>query len=979
MRQSLRSLHLTWISFGLVAVLLLCAANQQAQGQTPPLVYTVENTGASLPAPVLPDFAHSPINRQLPDPFVFFNGTRDTSWGAFEQHRNEWMQAIYKNEIGTKPDCHDCTVTASFAPTTGATPRGTLTINVTRAGNPYTLTFTAAIVLPGASATCVQPANGWPYIVGMGSPTGSWPASAFNASVASPSGVTVTPTGCAATVVYNLNSVAAYTAGQLKVHNTDPFYKLYPNLCAGLTTVGTTGACNAANGFPNGSNSGEYAAWSWGISRLIDGIQIAAQAATNPIPLDTGHSAVTGCSYAGKMAMWGGALDERIALTISQENGGGGAPSWRISHEIEVQGSVENVNDTDYDWFDSTQLGYSGAGVYKMPEDHFELMAMVAPRAILETGDANYYWLGDRSATFDALATQKVYDTYGIDDRFNYYNDTVHSHCVVPAYQQNATQPIINRFMFGANVPTNLKVSELLEDSLLEPGVQPTLDPNMWSGWWGTGTPEFPAGDVWNNGGDVMLPLNQNITVNTGDTIATTYAMTMPGTHAAATVSVPTAFTEVDIACTDGTSYTLVVPPVNSSGYQTDTQSFTIAANNNSTFTSNVYSAVNPGCANGAPGHTTGTYFFALGKSNPGAGNPGLAGFSTTDGLQASGVTDPLNVTFNLADSTTSQGGAYAPWTTINRLNPYSCTAPGCPLTPTIAWTAPSGITYGTALSATQLNAAASSTLISGFGGAGTSGLPVTASIPGTWSYNPPAGTVLNAGMQTLTATFTPTAIITASTSAANAYKAYTISTASVPLTVAKADQTIIFTGLPATVNAGSPVSFTLSATGGASGNPVTYTVSGPATLSGNTLTITATAAGTVSVTASEAGNANYNAATPVTQTIVVGTVQLTATAVLSNTGSGYQAVVTVTNSGNGTAQNVQLTAATLGGASGAVVPASLGTIAGGGSASVTLTFPSSAGTPGAGVVEKLTGTYTGGTFGGSFRATLPGSQQGPS
>ena len=95
-------------------------------------------------------------------------------------------------------------------------------------------------------------------------------------------------------------------------HNTDPFYKLYPNLCAGLTTAGTAGACNAANGFPNGSNSAEYAAWSWGISRLIDGIQMVATQATNPLPLDTGHSAVTGCSYAGKMAMWAALLTSEL-------------------------------------------------------------------------------------------------------------------------------------------------------------------------------------------------------------------------------------------------------------------------------------------------------------------------------------------------------------------------------------------------------------------------------------------------------------------------------------------------------------------------------------------------------------------------------------------------------------------------------------------------------------------------------------------
>jgi polygalacturonase len=189
-------------------------------------------------------------------------------------------------------------------------------------------------------------------------------------------------------------------------------------------------------------------------------------------------------------------------------------------------------------------------------------------------------------------------------------------------------------------------------------------------------------------------------------------------------------------------------------------------------------------------------------------------------------------------------------------------------------------------------------------------------------------------------------------------------------VTVAMASQTISFTGLPAMVTYGGPVSFALGATGGASGNPVTYTVSGPATLSGTTLTLTGP--GTVSVTASQAGNANYSAATPVTQTIVAGTVQLITSTVLTKVGGGYQAVVTVKNNGNGTAQNVALTAASLGTAGGSVLPASLGTSPGGGSSSVTLTFPSSAGADGAGVVEKLTGTYTGGTLGGSFRAILP-------
>jgi RHS repeat-associated protein len=56
--------------------------------------------------------------------------------------------------------------------------------------------------------------------------------------------------------------------------------------------------------------------------------------------------------------------------------------------------------------------------------------------------------------------------------------------------------------------------------------------------------------------------------------------------------------------------------------------------------------------------------------------------------------------------------------------------------TPTITWPTPSAIALGTALSGTQLNA--------------------TATVPGTFVYTPAAGTVLPAGTQTLSVTFTP-------------------------------------------------------------------------------------------------------------------------------------------------------------------------------------------------------------------------------
>ena len=62
--------------------------------------------------------------------------------------------------------------------------------------------------------------------------------------------------------------------------------------------------------------------------------------------------------------------------------------------------------------------------------------------------------------------------------------------------------------------------------------------------------------------------------------------------------------------------------------------------------------------------------------------------------------------------------------------------------TPVITWPAPAPIVYGTPLSATQLDATAA-----------VGGTPVA----GTFLYNPPAGTVLPPGVQTLKVTFTPT------------------------------------------------------------------------------------------------------------------------------------------------------------------------------------------------------------------------------
>ena len=71
---------------------------------------------------------------------------------------------------------------------------------------------------------------------------------------------------------------------------------------------------------------------------------------------------------------------------------------------------------------------------------------------------------------------------------------------------------------------------------------------------------------------------------------------------------------------------------------------------------------------------------------------------------------------------------------------------------PVICWSAPVAITYGTELSATQLNATAREACGSG------------SDLPGTFTYSPASGTVLIAGTHTLSVTFGPTDSVTYAT-----------------------------------------------------------------------------------------------------------------------------------------------------------------------------------------------------------------------
>src|SRR5439155_1597164 len=128
---------------------------------------------------------------------------------------------------------------------------------------------------------------------------------------------------------------------------------------------------------------------------------------------------------------------------------------------------------------------------------------------------------------------------------------------------------------------------------------------------------------------------------------------------------------------------------------------------------------------------------------------PGSFAYTPTAGTVLPAGAHTLSATFTPADPRSYDSAAASVAITVNKA------------TPPITWPTPADIVYGTALSATQLNA--------------------TADVPGTFVYTPAAGAVPSAGAgQTLSTTFTPTDTTN-----------YTTATASVTINVLRATPTI--------------------------------------------------------------------------------------------------------------------------------------------------------------------------------------------
>ena len=334
-------------------------------------------------------------NAKLPDPFMGLDGKRISTKADWKCRREEIGAMYEKLMFGEKP-------------------RNPEKVEGKKSGNKYTVTVTdkgksaSFDVTINSAGTKDKPK---PALIGLDQGFGS-----CGSLGSSTNGLDI------AMITFNTNNVAPENGG-------GKFFQLY-----------------------NGGQ-GTIIAWAWGVSRLIDALEKDPDAG-----IDVKHLAVSGCSRLGKAALAIGAFDERIALTIPQESGSGGASLWRVGAQVNKQKGkqfVQGLNSagSEGNWMIKSFKNYDGKE-NTLPFDQHMLVSMVAPRPLLIIDNAGQEWLGEVPSNYCGQASLETYKALGVTENYTYSQEGGHAHCSLPNGQFDEVKDFMNKFLLGKDAKT---------------------------------------------------------------------------------------------------------------------------------------------------------------------------------------------------------------------------------------------------------------------------------------------------------------------------------------------------------------------------------------------------------------------------------------------------------------------------------------------------------------------------------------------
>lgn len=387
-----------------------------------------------------PDPFDLPAVNHLPNPFRFFNGKKVKSPEDWQRRREEIKDLAQYYEYGYMPPSPEEVTATAVGPPTNAT------IAITVRDKGRSASYSARLTVPTA-AQCGKEGP-YPVIVSID-------------FFASPGNTTYLNGGYAV-----LSFTYSNVAGD-NTNHTGAFYSLYPY--------------NAVTG----NDPGVLLGWAWGASRSVDALEyLAKHNAAYAGLLDLKKLVVTGFSRCGKAALAAGLLDDRFGVTNPGGSGSGGASPyrydsygntpyrrapfgnvypWGTTPGAEVLGDhvrhqTHNSNEMLARFLDPDRMYKTRTHGYgeRLPYDHHEIIAAIAPRAvIIDTSNDDYA----NNAEGDSIgfeAAKPIYAFLGAIQNLAFnIRMTGGGHSLSNTHRQNVVH-FCNKVFYGTPLPEQL-------------------------------------------------------------------------------------------------------------------------------------------------------------------------------------------------------------------------------------------------------------------------------------------------------------------------------------------------------------------------------------------------------------------------------------------------------------------------------------------------------------------------------------------
>jgi hypothetical protein len=315
------------------------------------------------------------INAELPDLFLFADGTPVITVDDWQQRRKEIRNIIVGIEYGGMPPVPECTE--------------------------YEILHTASVVaLPGTRFISVRVITdkSFSFIMTMLIPPGDGPFP-----------VVLNGDGC---WKYASDEVNAEIIRRGYIFAQFNRVEIVPDADS---TERNTGLYQV---YPEG-NYGALSGWAWGYHRCVDVLEKMSI-------VDVAKIGIAGHSRGGKAVLLAGATDERITVTAPNNSGSGGAGSY-IFQGPDSETINDNIRVFSY-WFGPDLKAYLNRE-NELPFDQHFLKALITPRALLTTEALGDLWANPTGTWQTHLAAKQAYHFLNAPEQIGiFFREGGHNH-----------------------------------------------------------------------------------------------------------------------------------------------------------------------------------------------------------------------------------------------------------------------------------------------------------------------------------------------------------------------------------------------------------------------------------------------------------------------------------------------------------------------------------------------------------------------